>query len=157
MSHLSLLLSRALHHALNSTRRCRLAQFARAQPSASFVDALASAFPDAPADPATLLEDLVRDAGPGLVATAGPRYFGFVIGGSYPVALAADWLVSAWDQNAALYVMSPAVSAIESLTARWILEALGLPSTASVGFVTGAHMANVTALAAARHEDPWRG
>jgi glutamate/tyrosine decarboxylase-like PLP-dependent enzyme len=73
-------------------------------------------------------------------------------GGSHPIGVAADWLVSAWDQNAALHVMSPAISALEARTARWILDLLGLPAEASVGFTTGAHMANVTALAAARHE-----
>ena len=66
--------------------------------------------------------------------------------------MAADWLVSAWDQNAGLHVMSPAISALETITGRWILDLLGLPAHASVGFVTGAHTANVTALAAARHE-----
>jgi glutamate/tyrosine decarboxylase-like PLP-dependent enzyme len=98
------------------------------------------------------LDEVARQLERGLVASAGPRYFGFVTGGSYPVALAADWLASAWDQNVALHAMSPAMSALEACTARWILQALGLPEASSVGFVTGAHMANVTALAAARHE-----
>jgi glutamate/tyrosine decarboxylase-like PLP-dependent enzyme len=146
------LLPRALHHALEFQETLP-ARAVRARAAfGELVNELGSAFPDAPADPVTLLDDLAKCAEPGLVATAGPRYFGFVTGGSYPVAVAADWLVSTWDQNAGLYVMSPAVSAIESITARWILDALGLPPTASVGFVTGAHMANVTALAAARHE-----
>ena len=114
--------------------------------------ALDGAWPDAPQDPQSVIDALLRDAGPGVVSTAGPRYFGFVTGGSFPVALAADWLVSSWDQNVALHVMSPAASAIEDVAAGWVLEALSLPRTASVGFVTGAHMANVTALAAARHE-----
>jgi glutamate/tyrosine decarboxylase-like PLP-dependent enzyme len=108
--------------------------------------------PDGPAAPLDVIADLVEVVTPGLVASAGPRYFGFVTGGAYPAAIAADWLVSAWDQNTALQVMSPAMAALETCTARWILEALGLPADASVGFVTGAHMANVTALAAARHE-----
>jgi len=95
---------------------------------------------------------LADAADAGLVASAGPRYFGFVTGGSLPVALAADWLVSSWDQNAALHVMSPAAAAIEQAAAGWILDLLGLPTTASVGFVTGAHTANVAALAAARHD-----
>jgi glutamate/tyrosine decarboxylase-like PLP-dependent enzyme len=118
----------------------------------SLVNDLGGPLPDGPQDPVSVITDLAGRADAGLLANAGPRYFGFVTGGSYPVAVAADWLVSAWDQNAALYVMSPAISAIEAITARWILDLLGLPAHASVGFVTGAHTANVTALAAARHE-----
>jgi glutamate/tyrosine decarboxylase-like PLP-dependent enzyme len=102
-------------------------------------------------DPTAVIDALVRDADAGVTATAGPRYFGFVIGGSLPAALAADWLVSAWDQCAGFYVLSPAAAVIEEITARWLLELLGLPATASVGFVTGAQSANTTALAAARH------
>ena len=113
---------------------------------------LPASLPDQPTPAVRVLEDFVREIDPGLVANAGPRYFGFVTGGAYPVAVAADWLVSAWDQNTTLHVMSPAISALETCTARWILEALGLPAEAGVGFVTGAHMANVTALASARHE-----
>jgi glutamate/tyrosine decarboxylase-like PLP-dependent enzyme len=116
------------------------------------IDALGGPLPEDPVDPAAVIDHLARAADPGVVASAGPRYFGFVTGGSHPAALAADWLVSTWDQNAALYVMSPAVSVIEDVTAAWLLDVLGLPERASVGFVTGAHMANVTALAAARHE-----
>jgi glutamate/tyrosine decarboxylase-like PLP-dependent enzyme len=114
--------------------------------------ALDAPLPEEPQDSRLVLDALVAGADPGLVACAGPRYFGFVTGGSHPVALAADWLVSAWDQNAGLYVMSPAASVIEDVTARWLLDLLGLPATASVGFTTGAHTASLTALAAARHE-----
>jgi glutamate/tyrosine decarboxylase-like PLP-dependent enzyme len=89
---------------------------------------------------------------PGLVASAGPRYFGFVTGGALPVSIAADWLTSAWDQNGGLYVMSPAVAVMEDVVSDWLLDLIGLPAGASVGFVTGAHMANFTCLAAARHE-----
>lgn len=102
--------------------------------------------------PVDVLEQLATDADPGLVASAGPRYFGFVTGGSLPVALAADWLVSAWDQNAGLHVSSPAAAVAEEVAAEWVLELLGLPSSASVGFVTGAQMANFSCLAAARSE-----
>ena len=108
---------------------------------------------DAPQDPDAVIASLLRDAEPGVVSTAGPRYFGFVTGGSLPVAVAADWMLSAWDQNAALHVMSPAHAALEDIAARLDARCCSsLPRTASVGFVTGAHMANVTALAAARHE-----
>ncbi|MGE0041717.1 MAG: aspartate aminotransferase family protein [Vicinamibacterales bacterium] len=114
--------------------------------------ALGGPLPAGPSDALAVIDALARDADPGLVATAGPRYFGFVTGGAVPVTVAADWLASAWDQNGALYVMSPAASVIEDVTAAWLLELLGLPREASVGFATGAHMANLTCLAAARHE-----
>ena len=104
------------------------------------------------ADPLAVLDELARVVDAGGLATAGPRYFGFVTGGSHPVAVAADWLVSAWDQNAALHVMSPAMARIEDVAAEWLLDLFRLPATASAGFVTGATMANVTCLAAARHE-----
>lgn len=101
--------------------------------------------------PATeVISDLAREAGRGIVASTGPRYFGFVIGGSLPVATAADWLTSTWDQNAGIYATSPAASVVEEVAARWLLEMLALPPTASVGFVTGCGMANFSALAAAR-------
>jgi glutamate/tyrosine decarboxylase-like PLP-dependent enzyme len=101
---------------------------------------------------AQVIDELAASAEPGLVATAGPRYFGFVTGGALPAALAADWLVSTWDQNAHAFVGSPAASAIEEIVERWLLDVLGLPSEASVGLVTGAQMANVTCLAAAREK-----
>jgi glutamate/tyrosine decarboxylase-like PLP-dependent enzyme len=114
--------------------------------------ALGGPLPDDPQEPVRVIEALAAAVDPGLVASAGPRYFGFVTGGSVPVAVAADWLVSAWDQNAGLNVMSPAMAAIEDAAAAWLLDLFNLPRQSSVGFVTGAHMANVTALAAARHE-----
>jgi glutamate/tyrosine decarboxylase-like PLP-dependent enzyme len=114
--------------------------------------AVDAALPEEPQDDCAVVDSLAAVADPGLIACAGPRYFGFVTGGAHPVALAADWLVSAWDQNAGLYVMSPAAAVIEEVTARWVLDLLGLPAGASVGFTTGAHTASITALAAARHE-----
>jgi glutamate/tyrosine decarboxylase-like PLP-dependent enzyme len=113
--------------------------------------ALGGPLPEQGADPREVIEHLARAADPGLIGMAGPRYFGFVIGGHVPAALAADWLTSAWDQNAGLYVSSPANSVVEEVAAGWLLEILGLPATASVGFTTGCSMANFTALAAARH------
>jgi len=101
-------------------------------------------------DAAGVVRGLARAVDPGLVASAGPRFFGFVTGGTLPAALAADWLTSVWDQNAGLYVESPAASVVEDVVAVWLLELLGLPETASVGFVTGGQMANFTCLAAAR-------
>ena len=101
-------------------------------------------------DPLAVVEGLARAADPGIVATAGPRYFGFVIGGSQPAALAADWLTSAWDQNAGLYAISPAAAVAEEVAGDWLVELFGLPPGTSYGFTTGATMANFTALGAAR-------
>jgi len=102
-------------------------------------------------EPVAVLDALAAAAEPGLVASAGPRYFGFVTGGALPAALGADWLTSAWDQNAALHAMSPAAAAAETTVLGWCKELLGLPDTAGGGITSGAQMANVTALAAARH------
>jgi len=113
---------------------------------------LGGALGEAGAPAGEVLADLDGIARDGLVATSGPRFFGFVIGGTHPVSLAADWLVSAWDQNVGLHVLSPAVAVAEEAAARWVLDLLGLPAGASVGFVTGGQMANFTALAAARLE-----
>ena len=112
---------------------------------------LGGPLPEHGEDPAAVIDALATGAEPGVVATAGPRHFGFVIGGALPAALAADWLVSAWDQNAAFHSLSPAAAAIEEITSAWTLELIGLPDTASVGFVTGGQGANTTCLAAARH------
>src|SRR5919112_337570 len=112
---------------------------------------LGGPLPDSPRDPRQVIADLARAAEPGLMATPGGRFFGFVIGGSLPAALAADWLTSAWDQNAGLYVAAPAASVIEEVCGAWLIELFGLPQEVSYGFVTGCQMANFTALAAARH------
>jgi glutamate/tyrosine decarboxylase-like PLP-dependent enzyme len=113
--------------------------------------ALGGPLPEHGEEPLATVERLARAADPGLVGMAGPRYFGFVIGGHLPAALAADWLTSTWDQNATLYVSAPSNSVAEEVAAGWLLEILGLPPEASVGFTTGCMMANFTALAAARH------
>jgi glutamate/tyrosine decarboxylase-like PLP-dependent enzyme len=113
-------------------------------------DALRVELTDDGVPAATVIDELVAAADPGIVATAGPRYFGFVTGGSLPVTVAADWLTSAWDQNAHLYAGSPAAAVVEEVVEGWVLELLGLPASASVGLTTGAQMAIVTCLAAAR-------
>jgi glutamate/tyrosine decarboxylase-like PLP-dependent enzyme len=102
-------------------------------------------------DPEALTNTLATAGMQGTVASAGPRYFGFVVGGTLPAALAADWLVSTWDQNSGIYVLSPLVSVIEQIAGSWLRELAGLPPTMSCGFVTGCQMANFTSLAAARH------
>lgn len=112
---------------------------------------LGGPLPAAGDDPIRVI-DALADAGThGTVATQGPRYFGFVVGGSLPAAIAADWLVSAWDQNASMFALSPIAAVVEDIVAGWLKELFGLPSHWSVGFVTGAQMANVTGLLAARH------
>lgn len=98
-----------------------------------------------------VIDLLAGNAEQGAVACNSPRYFGFVIGGAYPVALAADWLVSTWDQNAGIYAISPLVSVVEEVAAQWLLDLFDLPRESGVGFVTGCQMANFTCLAAARH------
>jgi glutamate/tyrosine decarboxylase-like PLP-dependent enzyme len=98
-----------------------------------------------------VIDRLVAAADPGIVATAGGRYFGFVVGGALPAAIAADWLTSVWDQNAGLYVLAPSATVVEEAVGRWLAELLGLPRGASVGLVTGGQMANTTCLAIARH------
>ncbi len=101
--------------------------------------------------PVEVVEALARDVAGGLVGSAGPRYFGFVTGGAVPAALGADWLASAWDQNSFSAVSSPAASVVEEVACGWVLDLLGLPASCGVGLTTGAQMANVTGLAAARH------
>src|SRR3954452_23515624 len=100
-------------------------------------EALGGPLPEDGEAPDAGIDALAAGAEPGLVASAGPRHFGFVIGGALPAALAADWLVSAWDQCAAFHSLSPAAAAIEEIASAWTLELLGLPDAASVGFVTG--------------------
>jgi len=114
------------------------------------LEALGGVLPQGPSDPIDVLALLDDVGSPATVATTGGRYFGFVIGGTLPAALAANWLAGAWDQNAGLYVTSPVAAKIEEIVLGWILDLLGLPLTCGAGFVTGTTMANFSALAAAR-------
>ncbi len=107
--------------------------------------------PEQGADPVAVVDELGLGAPPGLLNIQSGRFFGWVMGGTLPAALGADWLVSAWDQNAGLRDAMPAVAALEEVAGRWVLDLLGLPAGADVGFVTGATMANFTGLAAARY------
>ncbi len=107
--------------------------------------------PNEGSPPERVVEELARDVEEGLMASAGGRFFAWVIGGSIPAALAADWLSSTWDQNAALYATSPAAAVVEEAAGGWLKELLGLPPTSSFAFVTGCQMAHTTCLAAARH------
>ena len=104
-----------------------------------------------PIDPKAVLEQLDEIGSPATMAMAGPRFFGFVIGGSLPVALAANWFASAWDQNTGLFNSTPATAALEQVALKWLLDVLELPRDCAGAFVTGTTVAHITALAAARH------
>jgi glutamate/tyrosine decarboxylase-like PLP-dependent enzyme len=127
----------------------------RVTPDPAALDALAAfdePLPERPGDPAATLA-LLDDAGsPATVASAGGRYFGFVIGGSFPVAVATNWLATAWDQNTALPVMSPVAARLHEVVTGWLTSLLGLPAGTGTVFVTGSAMANTSALAAARDQ-----
>jgi glutamate/tyrosine decarboxylase-like PLP-dependent enzyme len=114
------------------------------------VRALGVELPDGPSTPADVVDLLVTACEPGLTAFPSGRFYGFVVGGTEPAALAADWLVSAWDQNCVMRAVSPAYTAAEDIASAWLLSLLGLPSDSAVGFTTGATMANFTCLAAGR-------
>jgi len=114
------------------------------------LERLHEAFPEKPTDPEEVLAQLATIGGPATVTMTGGRYFGFVIGATLPASLGASWLVSAWDQNSALRVMSPVVAEIEEVTLRWVCEALGLPAGLEGGFVTCATAANFSGIATAR-------
>jgi glutamate/tyrosine decarboxylase-like PLP-dependent enzyme len=111
----------------------------------------AQPLPDQGVDPVRVIDELARDAAGGLLGTPGGRFYGWVIGGGLPAALAADWLTSAWDQNAGLYACGPAAAVVEEVCGTWLKDVLGLPASASYALVTGCQMAHVTCLAAARH------
>src|SRR5689334_18407194 len=104
-----------------------------------------------PQPPMQVIEELVAAADPGLVGSQSARYFGFVIGGGLDAAIAADWLTSVWDQNAAGYPVGPSAAVAEEVACEWLLDILGLPADAGVGLTTGCQMAQFTCLAAARH------
>ncbi len=145
-------LQRAAQHALHF--RNGLAE-APQRPELSYAQMLqrfSAPLPELGHAPAEVIDQLAHLAAPGLNAMAGPRFFGWVIGGSHPLGVAADWLTAAWGQNAGNHLASPAAAACEAVAAGWLLDLLDLPRQASVGFVTGATMANFVCLAAARGE-----
>jgi glutamate/tyrosine decarboxylase-like PLP-dependent enzyme len=144
----------ALEHASRHTSRWLDSLGTRPVPPrasvAEVVEALGTDLPAGPTEAGEVIDLLARACEPGLTATPSGRFYGFVIGGAHPAALAADWLVSAWDQNAVLRAVSPAHAAVEDVTSKWLLDLLGLPEASGVGFVTGATMSIFTCLAAAR-------
>ncbi len=145
---------RALATASRAARRWLAAVPTRAVPPEHDADQVRSALdgdlPEHAADPHTVVEELAFAVEPGLMSIASGRFFGWVMGGTLPAALAADWLVSAWDQNAGMRGATPGVVAVEEAAAGWLLALFGLPADSAVGFVTGATTANLSGLAAAR-------
>lgn len=126
------------------------AERTRTAPYAEMLGAFAAPLPETAGDGPAIIADLVARATPGLRATTGPRFYGWVIGQSHATGVAADWLTAAWGQNAGNLLSAPAAAAVETVAAGWLLDLLGLPSESSVGFVTGATVANFVCLAAAR-------
>jgi glutamate/tyrosine decarboxylase-like PLP-dependent enzyme len=145
------LLARTLEHACAFLDRASERPVLSPETVAELTEALTLPLPETGESALEVIDALASVGRRGSVGSAGPRYFGFVTGGSLPAALAADWLTSAWDQNAAMAVMSPAASVIEAEVLRWVRELLFLPEAASGGIVTGCSMANFVALSAARH------
>jgi len=148
-------LAELLRHVATTAADFRAGLPERAVAAPADLAALRTAFdgliPTEGAEPRQVVDELIRAAEPGLTASAGPRFFGFVIGGALPAATAADMLAAGWDQCAFNAVLSPAAAAAEECAGRWLKELLGIPATASVGFVTGGQEANTVGLAAARH------
>ncbi|MBI2517066.1 MAG: aspartate aminotransferase family protein [Opitutae bacterium] len=144
-----------LHSALTrATRYLESLPERRVAPTPEALAALSGferSLPDDPTDPAAVLAELDELGSPATVASAGGRYFGFVVGGSLPVTTAANWLAAAWDQNVAMDVLSPVGVRLEEVALQWLVDLLGLPAGAGVSFVNGASQASFTALAAARH------
>ncbi len=145
------LVSEAAARAATYLRRIRQRAVAPTLAAITELQRFAEPVPAGPTDPAEVLRQLDEVGSPGTVANAGGRFFGFVNGGSVPAALAANVLAAAWDQNAGLRVMSPVAAVLEDVALGWIKELLGLPNEAAGAFVTGATMANMTCIVAARH------
>ncbi len=143
---------RAAQAAIDYRRRIATAETTPAATYAEILPAFDAPAPEQGGDADAIIAELIEHATPGIRASTGPRFYGWVIGGSHPTGVAADWLTAAWGQNAGNILAAPAASAVEAVAARWLLDLLGLPADASVGFVTGATVANFVCLAAARSE-----
>lgn len=143
---------RAARAAIDYRRGIARAETTSAATYAEILPAFDAPVPEQGGDADAIIAELIERATPGIRASTGPRFYGWVIGGSHPTGVAADWLTAAWGQNAGNILAAPAASAVEAVAARWLLDLLGLPAEASVGFVTGATVANFVCLAAARSE-----
>ncbi len=149
--HFTVLLERAHAHATDYLREQPDRHVGARATRDELLSALQAPLTQRGEDGSAVIDLLASQGERGAIASGSPRYFGFVIGGTYPVALAADWLTSAWDQNAGIYATSPLSSMAEEVAGRWLLDLLHLPRESEVGFVTGCQMASFTCLAAARH------
>ncbi|HEY3056505.1 MAG TPA: aminotransferase class V-fold PLP-dependent enzyme [Thermoanaerobaculia bacterium] len=145
------ILGRAFHHACTFLRALPDRPVAPSATRDDLMRALNVPLTEDGDDASTVLDSLASAAERGTMATAGPRFFGFVIGGSLPITVATDWMLSAWDQNTGIYVASPLVGVVEDIAREWLLDLLHLPREAGVGFTTGGQMSNFTCLAAGRH------
>jgi glutamate/tyrosine decarboxylase-like PLP-dependent enzyme len=145
------LLSRTADHAHSYLSTIRDRQVKASLTGDDLRRILGGPLPEKGIDSIAVIDALAEAGRDGTVATQGPRYFGFVVGGSVPAATAADWLVSTWDQNCGIYVLSPLAAAIEQIVSAWVTDLIGLPNSWSAGYVTGCQMANFTALVTARH------
>jgi glutamate/tyrosine decarboxylase-like PLP-dependent enzyme len=143
-------LSLAAERAMRYVSAVRQRKVAPGQRDIQAMEQFRETFPEGPSDPKSVVAMLDELGSPATVASAGGRYFGFVIGGAVPAALGANWLAGAWDQDAALRVMSPIAAELEEVVLKWVCEALGLPGSCEGGLVTCATAANFTALATAR-------
>ena len=143
-------LSLAAERAMRYVNEVRQRKVAPEQRDIQAMEQFRETFPEGPSDPKSVVAMLDELGSPATVASAGGRYFGFVIGGAVPAALGANWLAGAWDQDAALRVMSPIAAELEEVVLQWVCEALGLPGNCEGGLVTCATAANFTALATAR-------
>src|SRR5712664_4193984 len=144
-------LAAALHHAIDHLTPASASSVAATADLATLRKNLSLPLEDSGQDATEIIHDLVKAVEGGLIDSAGPRFFGWVIGGSLPAALAADWLTSAWDQNAGMYATAPAAAVVEEVVGAWLKDLLRLPSTASFALVTGGQMAHFSCLLAARH------
>ncbi len=144
-------LEQTLTHALTYVEHLGQTPVGATTPLEELRQRLGRQLPNAGTEAAQVIDELVADVAGGILGSAGGRFFGWVIGGALPAALAADWLTATWDQNAARYTGGPAVAVIEEVCGAWLKELLGLPQGASFALVTGSQMAHVTCLAAARH------
>src|SRR5713226_10763372 len=144
-------LSLAAERAMRYVNEVRQRKVAPEQRDIQAMEQFRETFPEGPSDPKSVVAMLDELGSPATVASAGGRYCGFVIGGAVPAALGANWLAGAWDQDAALRVMSPVAAELEEVVLQWICDALGLPVGCAGGLVTCATMANFTALATARY------
>src|SRR5947209_11340464 len=145
------LLERAMAHAIRYLDRLDTAPVSATATLEELRARLTRPLAENGTDAGRVIDELVADVDGGLLGNGGGRFFAWVIGGSLPVAVAADWLTSTWDQNAAIYACSPAAGVVEEVCGIYLKELLGLPPNASFAFVTGTQMAHVICLAAARH------